>query len=192
MACIAQLDAPRWQLDLLAVAFEPWRWLTGHLVHWDRSHFAYDLLAFLMLGAMAEQFSRRRMLAAMLLAAVVGSIAFAWFHPDLLRYRGLSGIDSALFVVVLLGIARRSRWGAATTIAGIMGLALKIGYELVQQQTVFAASSEWTNVPIVHLVGACVGLIVGGAVTRDGSRAAGPQGPRSGWGRPRRCAAPPC
>ena len=156
LALLAQLDPATWELNLL-VAGQPWRWLTGHLVHWDASHLAYDLLAFIALGAMAEQASRRRTVATIVLAAVAGSAAFCWFDADLVRYRGLSGIGSALFVLVLSDLALRSRGAAIVASVGLVGFCLKIGFELVASKSLFASGVDWSNVPAVHLAGAAVG-----------------------------------
>lgn len=62
--------ATPWELDWGLLASEPWRWVTGHLVHWSAEHLVWDLAVFLGLGVACELGSRRRTALALALAVV--------------------------------------------------------------------------------------------------------------------------
>ena len=74
---------------------EVWRLITGHFVHWTPSHLAWDLLAFIVLGAICL---RRRWLFAsvVMTTALIVSTFLLVLCPEVTMYRGLSSIDSAL------------------------------------------------------------------------------------------------
>jgi hypothetical protein len=83
-------------------------------------------------------------------------------------YRGLSGIDSALFALLAALIARRaimekdwSRLALATLVS--IGFAAKIGFELSTGGTLFVNSTAagMIPVPLAHVVGGIIGLGIG-------------------------------
>ena len=81
---------------------------------------------FVALGCLVEIQSRRRLIGLCLGSAIVIS-GFIWFgSPDLETYRGLSGIDTALFVSVAISIAAtavaQQQWARAL-ISGLLFLA---------------------------------------------------------------------
>jgi len=153
------------QFDREAVAEgQLWRVVTGNLVHWTSEHLFWDLLMFVVLGALVESRSRRRFIACLLVSAVTIPLAVAFAHPAMQTYRGLSGIDTALFSLLAVELLRertKSRdWLAVALIALLMcGLAAKLLFELSTGSTVFAeAQGAFTPVPPAHVVGAIVGL----------------------------------
>lgn len=143
------------------------RLLTGHLVHWSFDHLLWDVVMFAALGAFLERHSRR-LLTAVLAASVAGISASLWFlAPEVLIYRGLSGLDSALFaavLVVLLADALASRHRTITVIVGLLAAAFvaKLGYETTTGLTLFVDSAKagFTPLPFVHAAGAGVGAAV--------------------------------
>src|SRR5688572_2133210 len=85
--------------DLIA-AGNWWRLFSGNFAHWTFQHMVWDLLMFAVLGALAEIDCRKRFAALTALAAALCPFAvFAW-SPEIQFYRGLSGIDCALFASV--------------------------------------------------------------------------------------------
>lgn len=110
----------------------------------------------------------------------------AW--TDLSSYRGLSGIDSAIFALLathLIIAARREHddltaWVASVAFAGFLA---KVIAELAGVGSIFAGDLGGASpVPIAHLVGAAIGSIVGlvgSGVSRDSTFA---EKPGSGWG----------
>lgn len=157
------------QYDRLAVADGAlWRLMTSHFVHWSAEHLFWDVLALGVLGWFCERESAGRFLQCVVVSAVLIP-AILWFaEPDMATYRGLSGIDSALFGMLATRIIREaaveqdwSRLGAAGLVA--LGFAAKVGFELVTGSTLFVDSSAagMTPVPLAHIVGGLVGLFCG-------------------------------
>lgn len=157
-------DAARWQLDFRAVGAQPWRLLTGHLVHWSTDHLAWDLAVFLGLGLACEGWSRRRTAAALLLAVAALGAGLPLLHPGIAVYRGLSGLDAALFSLLAARcLARRSRparWAGFLALAGLGG---KVAWEAFTGTPLFLASTPEAVVvvPAAHLLGGLAGLAAG-------------------------------
>ena len=153
------------QLDRAAVVDgEYWRLLTGHFAHWSASHFAWDTVAFLSCGAIVELHSRRRFVATIVGSALAVAVVVLAFAPDLGFYRGLSGIDSALFVVVIAILGQRA-WAArswladAILVAAGFGFAAKTAAELVGGRGLFIhPDPDFVVMPMAHFVGAAVGI----------------------------------
>ncbi len=85
---------------------------------------------------------------------------------DVVEYRGLSGIDSALFAYAAVALARDAVAAKRYSVVGFAGLLLtgfliKIDYELATGHCLFVDSRAggFTPLPIVHMVGASVGLV---------------------------------
>jgi rhomboid family GlyGly-CTERM serine protease len=136
---------------------ELWRLLSGHLVHYSREHLVLDALAFLALGLACERRAPRRTALALAAAALAIPLAVLTLQPELARYRGLSGLDSALFGL-LLGLEARA--GARRAwLAGAL-LAAKLGWELASGQALFVDSvaQDFVPVPLAHALGALLGL----------------------------------
>lgn len=152
------------QFDRAAVVRgEMWRVVTCHLTHWTTDHLVWDVLTFAVLGVIAERANRRRFAACLIASAVAVPLSVASARPELTIYRGLSGIDSALFALVLTEVFRSGVAGRVlATVAGV-AMASKIGFEWFTGQTLFvdAAAGEFTPVPTAHVVGAVAGWIAG-------------------------------
>ena len=145
---------------------EWWRILTGHLSHTSVPNLFWNLATFLVLGAICETQNRRRFLLATVLTAVTVPMAVLLAAPETTAYRGLSGIDSALFGLLLVTVVRKAwdqeRRSLAVLLCGTGVLFLgKIAYEVTTQQALFAVdSSGFVPLPLAHLAGAAVGLLV--------------------------------
>ena len=126
--------------DCVAVG-QAWRVLTCHFVHWNTSHLVWDALMFVVLGCWCERLDRRATWRAMFAGAIVIPLVVSMLHPELRAYRGLSGLDSVLLVWLavrlLTGerVERGLRWAAGLVLVGFV---LKVGYEELYGQTVFA------------------------------------------------------
>jgi membrane associated rhomboid family serine protease len=83
------------------------------------------------------------------------------------QYRGLSGLDTALFALLnteLLWQRYRERdWTAVAVLATLLTLMLgKIGWETITGNCLFVdTAGQFTPIPFAHLVGAVVGLTLG-------------------------------
>lgn len=146
-----------------------WRLLTWHLVHWSNQHLLWDVLAFAILGTLAERQSRRLACRAFLLGAVAVSLAVRLAYPDLPACRGLSGVDCVLFGLVwwqCLQAARcqHDRLRLATFVAVGGGFLLKTLYEIRFGQAFFAGDG-FIPLPLAHLVGFAVGSLIAWTAT---------------------------
>ena len=145
---------------------EFWRFFTCHIAHFDAKHLFWSGSAFVAFAAWLEPLGRRRLLACIAATAVTIPIFVLMIAPDLPTYRGLSGIDSALFTLALVLFAREarseSRRGtvAFCILLGI-GFAAKLIYEIATGAAVFADSAVFEPVPLAHAVGAAVGGATG-------------------------------
>lgn len=145
------------------------QWLTGHLTHWSWDHLIWDLAAFAALSFTALRLIPERYFGCILLAAALIPFEIAINQSQLHSYRGLSGIDSALFGLILTGLWRsnpaQSRIPLPRILAIFGGLVFfaKCLYELGSGQTFFVSASESKFVPAVsaHLVGAICGIASG-------------------------------
>jgi rhomboid family GlyGly-CTERM serine protease len=155
------------QFDRSAIAEgQWWRLLTGHLTHWSLNHLFWDVLMFVVLGCLVEIQSRRRMIGLCLGSAIVISGVIWIGSPDLETYRGLSGIDTALFVSVAISIAvtavAQRQWARALTSGLLMvGLTGKLLFETVTGSTLFVDSNASGFLVLVeaHLSGVVVAAI---------------------------------
>jgi rhomboid family GlyGly-CTERM serine protease len=157
------------QFERLAIANgQWWRILTGHLTHWNADHIFWDLLMFIILGVMVEQLGRLRLVLLCLTSAAGISLVIWCTQPDLPTYRGLSGVDTALFVYLacsLLTTARQARrWSGCVFPAVLLaGFAAKVIYEVVAGTTLFVDSQRagFVVVAMAHLTGALIGVAMG-------------------------------
>src|SRR4051812_38652833 len=84
---------PRLQFDGGAVSGgEVWRVLTCHFTHWTGDHLFWSVLAFAVLGAVAESAGRGRAAVCVVASMLVIPPVVAWARPGLATYRGLSGV----------------------------------------------------------------------------------------------------
>ncbi|HRE83743.1 MAG TPA: rhombosortase, partial [Opitutaceae bacterium] len=165
---------------------EWWRLMTGHFVHFGQNHFLWDLAVFLVLGGLLESgtqkqtnFPRITLIAVLIVSGLAISIAVLFFQPHVIRYRGLSGIDSALFGAVACSLALRARtmkkpglgWICLVSLVGFLA---KSVYELSTHDALFVSSSQevFEPVPLAHLVGLVAGAATGYA-TRNRARLMG-------------------
>jgi hypothetical protein len=99
-------------------------------------------------------------------SAVVISVVLWWLQPELDVYRGLSGVDSALFLLAVVNgvrqnLGRRQWTHLALFVMLVAAFACKTGYETFQNAAVFVHTGDFVPVPLAHMLGALVGLLVG-------------------------------
>ena len=170
----------------LTAVLEPWRLLTGHFAHWSVDHLVWDLLVFVVLASVWEREaaaawgeSAKEPWLCVVVAALLISFAVLLVPTTPMPYRGLSGIDSALFVALALrffGRARQAgRKGLALALAALLGLFVaKVGYEAATGLTLFvdSAAAGFQPVPLAHLVGGAVGCAFGWSSSYRSSKTA--------------------
>lgn len=155
------------EYDALAVLDgEVWRMLTCHLTHYGASHLLWDVAMFALLAPFCEWRSRRRFACLLFVSSLAISAAIVLFQPRLVHYRGLSGIDSALFMFLavdwlLAAIAARD---LRAIVICVLASAVWIGKTLLEFTTngaVFAhLDPTISSAPIAHLVGGMAGVLV--------------------------------
>jgi len=151
-----------------ALPAEPWRLLTGHLVHVNWTHAlvnaaAWLVLALLFTGSMAA----RRQLLSLALGAAFISLALAAWHPAIQWYRGASGVLHTLFFAgAATAVGRALRAGRPRSAAAPLALLAGGWIKVVVEQPAGGVTpyAEWlaaTTVPQAHLLGAIAGTALG-------------------------------
>jgi len=164
MAAELFLPAEALEYRRVLAAREPWRLFTGHFVHIGFVHAVLNCVALVLLGQLfGERLKPRAFFGILAATPILISLLFLATMPELLWYRGLSGVLHALFfagcVVWIATTAGRARW---LPIAALIGGTIKV---LVEQ--------PWDGsfpvhevlrvavVPQAHLMGAIVGSTAG-------------------------------
>jgi len=149
------------------LASELWRIVTCHWVHSNFDHLFWSVGVFVVIGSLCERDHRGRFVLCLALTVAAIPLALWALTPEITAYGGLSGLDSALFVlaaVTLLRQQRRERDWAGTVAGGVLLLvfAAKSTYEFATGNTVFVGDQAgMTPVPLAHTVGAVLGALVG-------------------------------
>jgi rhomboid family GlyGly-CTERM serine protease len=159
---------PAWtnalQFDRAAMgAGELWRLLTGHFTHFSNAHLRWDAVVFVGLGGLVELRHRRDFFLCVLGSALVISMGVAMFQPHFMTYRGLSGVDSALFGylcadVAVLAHCERNRWYTAGATIAALSFIAKALFEFLTGTSLFVQAPEaFVTAPLAHLLGALFG-----------------------------------
>ncbi len=158
----ALIEFPAQQNSLLTL----YQTAACHLLHWSPEHLFWDLGMFVVIGGLCERMCRTNFVWTLAASAILIPPLVAVFHPELTVYRGLSGIDTALFglaasTLVIQKLRQRDGLSALIFSGLIVAMIGKIGYELVVGQTLFVDDGSFLPVPLAHVVGASVGLLFG-------------------------------
>ena len=166
------------QLDFASVAAgQWWRLLTGHLTHYGGQLLFWDLLMFVVLGIACER-RHPRLFGILIIVMALGiSTALIFVCRDVSGYRGLSGIDTGLFVwfigdQIRQSLAGRDRmfaffWTATGTL-----LVGKLLFEYVTGDVLFVDADGFKPLVESNLVGAAFGALFAAAGSLAGN--AGP------------------
>jgi rhomboid family GlyGly-CTERM serine protease len=164
---------------------EIWRLVSCHWTHWSGEHLLWDVVAFGVLAALCEkQFGRRLLVTSLASAAVAIPLVIWLVQPTMETYRGLSGLDSTLFVLIAVlhagrlfsfkgrtaGRGRSAKWSSALSAlplepliwAGALGLFVcKVLFEALSGTAIFVGSggAGVVVVPLAHLVGGSIGAL---------------------------------
>jgi rhomboid family GlyGly-CTERM serine protease len=146
---------------------EIWRIFTCHFVHGSFEHLFWDLLMFLVLVFPCLKKDKSRLSIAILISMVTIPVLIYIFRPNLIYYVGLSGIDSAIFILfvslVIKDYFRQKDWKKVLTFASIYILfIIKIYYEMTNVNGVFVNTQAMNMIPVplAHLIGAVTGAVV--------------------------------
>lgn len=140
--------------------FELWRIVTCHFTHWTYEQLAWDALAFLALGLACARQNRAAFHATLFASILLVPLAVLAFAPEVTAYRGLSGLASAMFALLLTLQRRRMTW---SVVLFAIGFAAKLAIEATTGGAVFAndMGAGVVAVPVAHVAGALIGVIGG-------------------------------
>ena len=145
----------------------PWdviRWFGCHWTHWSWSHVLWDAVVFAALGAWAQRLSPRGFGGTLVLASLAIPLSVQTVLPGIAHYRGLSGLDSALFgfIATRLGLeAYRKQQRKDLLIIGGFFLAFvgKTLFEMLTARSVFVGTADlMVPVTLAHAIGAGIGM----------------------------------
>ena len=139
---------------------------TCHTAHWSFDHLLWDLVMFVTMGVICERRNSTQFAIVLILSAIAIPLFVSSFSLEVSSYRGLSGLDTALFGLAVLYLVRSAiqeqNWPGVGMYGflffGMMG---KIAYEYFVGGTLFVNSDGFTAVPLAHLVGAVIGTAMG-------------------------------
>ncbi|MGB2817821.1 MAG: rhombosortase [Burkholderiaceae bacterium] len=160
------------------LALEPWRALTGHLVHINWPHTLVNAAALWVVARLyAEDLGWRRQLVALVASALAISGALAFAYPSIEWYRGLSGALHGLFfagaTTWLLSERPRTFSRLWMPAALLVGGWIKVVLE--QPGGATTPHAAWLGaaiVPQAHFVGAVCGTALGALFAATNARAA--------------------
>ena len=201
LVCVAALAVGPWspwsealQFERAAIARgETWRLFTGHLTHGSWDQLLWEVGAFALLAPLCMRQNPWKFYVCLAASAPVVSFAIWAGRPELETYRGLSGIDSALFTMLSLQLLQASlrerRWFHFHARAAILFFfAAKLAYESLTGGTVFVRGGA-EPVALAHVAGAAVGAVVALAVRpeflrrlRRSEEGSGPRGREAPFG----------
>ncbi|MDQ8184914.1 rhombosortase [Pelagicoccus sp. SDUM812002] len=171
----ATFEALAWRADWLQSG-EYWKVVTGHFAHASASHLAWDLRAFLILGACVERRCRGRLLALLGGTMLLSEIALSWSGRFAL-YCGLSGLDVALFAAAAFQLLQKGKMEGDRVLKGLGAGALvlaicKVGLEVFGRSPFFVSGlqASFSVAWEAHLAGLAAALLAGGySLSRSGS-----------------------
>jgi rhomboid family GlyGly-CTERM serine protease len=162
---------PALEYQRAALASEPWRIVTGHLVHINWLHGLINAVAwFIVARLFAGELRVLGQVMVMALASGAISAGLAWSYPEIAWYRGFSGVLHALFFAgASAWLARTLAQTAHRTLAGlVLPAALWFGgwgkVLLEQPGGAMTPVAAWLGAPTVpqaHLIGALCGTLCG-------------------------------
>jgi rhomboid family GlyGly-CTERM serine protease len=150
------------------LAAEPWRLLSGHLVHLNWTHALVNAAAWVVLARLfAPELDARRQALCMLLAALFVSAALALVCPEIAWYRGASGVLHALYFAGATAMLRaalsapRRALPLAFAAALVAGGWIKVALEI--PRGALTPYADWLGAPTVpqaHLAGAVIATLL--------------------------------
>lgn len=168
--------APTLEYERTLLASEPWRALTGHLVHINWLHAGINAAALWIVARLfAPDLGLRAQASVLLFSALAISAVLALVYPSIGWYRGLSGVLHGLFFAGaskwLLSQQPRSWRTLWLPAALVIGGWIKVALE--QPGGADMPHAEWLGaavVPQAHLVGALAGTALGALFAAAQSR----------------------
>lgn len=148
---------------------------TGHFTHWTFHHMAVDTVVFCVISYLCHffnfqnKFSNAIYVSYLSAAAVAISLVISVLQPEIKWYRGLSGINWALYgvLVVHLYYGKRRLWqGAAVTMVVIFFTLISLQLAGGHSMLVTYMGPGVVNMPLAHITGAVTGVAAACIVQR--------------------------
>jgi rhomboid family GlyGly-CTERM serine protease len=135
------------------------RIISCHFTHWSWDHLGWNLAMLLILGIPCELAARRQLAIAIFASVIAIPLGIAACLPQMFVYRGFSGVDSALLILLLVVRWRQGHHRVPLLVG--LAFASKVGYELITGTAVFAdsANAGFVPVPLAHALGAICGAL---------------------------------
>lgn len=160
---------------------EPWRLLTGHLVHINSAHLVINAAAWWVVARLyAEELAGAWQLTVLGISALTISAGLLLLHPTIAWYRGFSGVLHALFFAGALQWLLTTLRDPARTWRRLWLPALLVvggGIKVIAEQPGGSATpfADWLGagtVPQAHLLGAITGALLGALAALRAPRSA--------------------
>ncbi len=148
-----------------------WRALSCHFTHWSWNHFFWDGVAFLLIGSVVEYLFRQYfpkkwsvLYLVMLGAGGIGiSVVSLMLHPEITKYRGLSGLCVEFSMVAACAIIKfeQELRLKLVSLLFLLILAAKTTFEAVTHGAFFVDLSQGSYVVAIyaHVTGMVVGFL---------------------------------
>ena len=142
-----------------------YRVLCCNLLHWSGEHLLWDIAMFFGLGVIAERVIPVPYYVTLLISGIAIPFSIALLQPEVESYRGLSGLDTAMFCLLattMFGKCYRNYDWLSTAMYALCLIAfvVKLCYEFYFRTTLFVSEPNFTPLPLAHLIGAACGVIV--------------------------------
>jgi len=143
------------------IAGELWRLVTGQLVHWSTAMLVADLGVLLLAGLLLARRSPRLLLVCLPLSVGAVAAAVHFLSPELIRYRGSSGIATALVIACALDLAGTPGAPRRAAIAALVVGAAKLAYELATGTSLSSGTLPpgVRVAPVAHVAGVASGAV---------------------------------
>lgn len=145
---------------------EFWRLFTCHFTHLSFEHWLWDIIMFVTIGFLSLKKEFKKSLICLILSSFIITFSVFIFMPHLNYYRGLSGIDSALFIFFIgilffENLKEKNKKNIIFFNIIFILFIIKIIFEFKTNNAVFVNFEKNTiPVPIAHLSGAVTGILV--------------------------------
>lgn len=134
-----------------------WPWLSAHLLHTDREHFGWNVLALLCLGWLAETQERLRFALSLAIGVVAVDLWFAWCNFTLRYYCGLSGVLNTVLLATLYELRHSVARGWLFAFAGLV--AAKLAWEW-HSGVALLTNTQWPPAVGAHIAGFAAGIVL--------------------------------
>jgi rhomboid family GlyGly-CTERM serine protease len=143
----ANIASLRYERDAILRGGEVWRLVTGHLVHADAAHLAWNLAGLALVAWLfVREYSRRDWLVILVASTAAVDLGFLALEPHLEWYVGFSGVLHGLMAGGLLAWLVRYR-DAVTALVAVLFVA-KLGWEHLVGPLPFTALT--LSLPVIH------------------------------------------